>query len=63
MKKSIVTLILASVLSVTTYYGFIFSLKAFLWLTTVDNSMIGLIIVIATIFYLALVEIKNFIEQ
>jgi len=63
MKKSIVTLLLSAVLLVTAYYGVIFSLKSFLWLAEADGSIMGLVIVIATIFYLALVEIKNLITQ
>ena len=63
MKKSIVTLVLSAVLLVTAYYGVIFSLKSFLWLAKADNSIIGLVIVLVTIFYLALVEIKNLITQ
>jgi hypothetical protein len=63
MKKSIVTLVLSVVLLVTAYYGVIFSLKSFLWLAKADSGIIGLVIVLVTIFYLALVEIKNLITQ
>lgn len=63
MKKGIITLVLSVVLLVTAYYGVIFSLKSFLWLAKADNSIIGLVIVLVTIFYLALVEIKNLITQ
>ena len=63
MKKSIVTLLLSAVLLVTAYYGVIFSLKSFLWLAKADGGIIGLVIVLVTMFYLALVEIKNLISQ
>ena len=63
MKKGIITLVLSAVLLVTAYYGVIFSLKSFLWLAKADHSIIGLVIVLVTIFYLALVEIKNLITQ
>ena len=63
MKKSIVTLILAAVLSITAYYGVIFSLKSFLWLSKAGDDMMVLVVVLTAIFYLALVEIKNIIAQ
>ena len=63
MKKSIVTLLLSAVLLVTAYYGVIFSLKSFLWLSKASNDMMVLVVVLTAIFYLALVEIKNLIAQ
>lgn len=62
MKKGIITLALAVSLLVAAYYGFIFSLKSFLWLVKADNTMIGLVIVISVVFYLAMVELKKSIH-
>jgi len=59
MKKSIVILLLSAVLLVTAYYGVIFSLKSFLWLVKADNTMVGLVIIISIVFYLAMVELKK----
>ena len=62
MKKGIITLALSVSLLVAAYYGFIFSLKSFLWLVKADNTMIGLVIVISVVFYLAMVELKKSIH-
>lgn len=62
MNKRIITLALAAGLLIAAYYGFIFSLKSFLWLVKADSTMVGLVIVISVVFYLAMVEIKKSLD-
>ena len=62
MKKGIITLALAVSLLVAAYYGFIFSILSFLWLVKADDTMVGLVIVISVVFYLAMVEIKKSLD-
>ena len=62
MNKGIITLALAVSLLVAAYYGFIFSILSFLWLVKADDTMVGLVIVISVVFYLAMVEIKKSLD-